>query len=155
MANVYIALSHQQPMRWVSLLFGLIMFVWSSVFRFMHHKPENRGAYIDNQKCPFCEVVKMYNGLHHCIPLVEVVKNIYGTSNLESRWESYASKKIYELLVLLVREGLAQIWTTCTTSPRPVLQMDGGRWRSLAWKWTIDTTGPWPVLPVEPDQKYR
>jgi hypothetical protein len=40
----------------------------------MHRKPENRGAYVDNQKCPFCEVVKMCNGLHHCIPLVEVVK---------------------------------------------------------------------------------
>jgi hypothetical protein len=29
---------------------------------------------------------------------------------------------------------LAQIWTTGTTGPRPVLPLDGGRWRSLAWK---------------------
>jgi hypothetical protein len=41
---------------------------------FMHHKPKNRGAYVDNQKCPFCEVVKMYNGLHYYVPLVEMVK---------------------------------------------------------------------------------
>jgi hypothetical protein len=36
---------------------------------------------------------------------------------------------------------LAQIWTTSTTGPRPVLPMDGGRWRRLAWKWTTGTTG--------------
>jgi hypothetical protein len=33
-----------------------------------------RTRYVDNQKCPFCEVVKMCNGLHHCIPLIEMVK---------------------------------------------------------------------------------
>jgi hypothetical protein len=43
----------------------------------MHHKPENRGAYVDNKKCSFYEVVKMYNGLDHCIPLVEMVKKTY------------------------------------------------------------------------------
>jgi hypothetical protein len=33
---------------------------------------------VDNQKCLFYEVVKMCNGLHHCVPLVEMVKkNIY------------------------------------------------------------------------------
>ena len=40
----------------------------------MHNSPENRGTYVDNQNCPFCEVVKMWNGLHHCVPLVETVK---------------------------------------------------------------------------------
>jgi hypothetical protein len=40
----------------------------------MHHKPKNRGAYVDNKKCSFCEVVKMCNGLHHCVPLVEMVE---------------------------------------------------------------------------------
>jgi hypothetical protein len=29
---------------------------------------------VDNQKCPFCEIVKICNGLHHCVPLVEMVK---------------------------------------------------------------------------------
>jgi hypothetical protein len=86
------------------------------------------------------------------------LKNIYGTSNLGSRWESYASEKISvwttgttgpRSLVLPVREGLTQIWTTGTTGPRPVLPMDGGRWRSLAWKWTTGTSGgAWPEVPV-------
>jgi hypothetical protein len=40
----------------------------------MHHKPKNRRAYVDNQKCSFCEVVKMCNRPHHCVPLVEMVK---------------------------------------------------------------------------------
>jgi hypothetical protein len=40
----------------------------------MHRKPKNRGAYVDNKKCPFFEVIKMCNGLHHCVPLIEVVK---------------------------------------------------------------------------------
>jgi hypothetical protein len=35
------------------------------------------GAYVDNQKCPFCEVVKIYNGLHHRVPLVKMVKKTY------------------------------------------------------------------------------
>jgi hypothetical protein len=43
----------------------------------MHHKPENRGEYIDNQKYPFCEVAKMCNRLHHCVPLIEMVKKTY------------------------------------------------------------------------------
>jgi hypothetical protein len=43
----------------------------------MHHKPENRRAYVDNQKCLFCEVVKMCNGPHHCVSLVEMVKKTY------------------------------------------------------------------------------
>ncbi len=30
--------------------------------------------YVDNQKYLFCKVVKMCNKLHHCIPLVEMVK---------------------------------------------------------------------------------
>jgi hypothetical protein len=29
------------------------------------------------KKCPFCEVVKMCNGLHHCVPLVKMVKKTY------------------------------------------------------------------------------
>jgi hypothetical protein len=29
---------------------------------------------VDNQKCLFCEVVKMCNRLHHCVPLVEMVE---------------------------------------------------------------------------------
>jgi hypothetical protein len=33
--------------------------------------------YVDNQKCLFCEVVKMCNGLHYCVPLVEMVKKTY------------------------------------------------------------------------------
>jgi hypothetical protein len=40
----------------------------------MHHSLENRGAYVDTKKCPFCEVIKMCNGLHHCISLFEMVK---------------------------------------------------------------------------------
>jgi hypothetical protein len=48
---------------------------------------------VDTQKCLFCKVVKMWNRLHHCVPLVETVKNIYGTSNLESGWRSYASER--------------------------------------------------------------
>jgi hypothetical protein len=69
-------------------------------------------------------------------------KNIYGTFNLESGWESYASEKIYKLPV---RADLAQIWTT---GPRPVLPVAGRERHNFAWKWTTGTTGPWPVLPV-------
>jgi hypothetical protein len=29
---------------------------------------------VDNQNCPFYEVVKMWNGPHHHIPLIEMVK---------------------------------------------------------------------------------
>jgi hypothetical protein len=34
----------------------------------------NRKNWVDNQKCPFYKVVKMCNGPHHCIPLVDMVK---------------------------------------------------------------------------------
>ena len=61
----------EDPMRWVSLLFS---FVCLSVFRFMYHYQKWGGAYVDNQNCPFCEVIKIWNILHHCVPLVEVVK---------------------------------------------------------------------------------
>ena len=53
-----------------------------------------RDIGVDNQNCPFCKVVKMWNGLHHCVPLVETVKNIYGTSNSESGRSSYATEKM-------------------------------------------------------------
>jgi hypothetical protein len=143
-----------QPMRWVSLLFGLIMFVWSSVFRFMHHKPENMGAYVDNQKCQFCEVVKMCNRLYHCVPLVEMVKKHIWNVQFRVRMRELCLRENVWTTgprspVLPVREGLAQIWTTGTTGPKPVLPIDGGRWRSLAWKWTTGTTGgAWPEVPV-------
>jgi hypothetical protein len=42
------------------------------------------GPSVDTQKCLFCEVVKMWNRLYHCVLLIEMVKNIYGTSNSES-----------------------------------------------------------------------
>jgi hypothetical protein len=61
-------------MWWVSSLFG---FVWLSVFRFMHHSPENREAYVDNQNCSFYKVIKMWNRLHHCVSLIEMVKKTY------------------------------------------------------------------------------
>jgi hypothetical protein len=32
---------------------------------------------VDTKNCPFCEVIQMWNGLHHCIPLVETVKKTY------------------------------------------------------------------------------
>jgi hypothetical protein len=39
------------------------------------HKPHlKQGACVDNENWPFCNVVKKYNGLHHCIPLVLMVK---------------------------------------------------------------------------------
>jgi hypothetical protein len=42
----------EQPMRWVSLLLSFYcVLAQLSVFRFMHHSPENRGAYVDTQKC--------------------------------------------------------------------------------------------------------
>lgn len=34
-------------------------------------------------KLGFCKVARMHNGLHYCVPLVEMIKNIYRTSNLE------------------------------------------------------------------------
>jgi hypothetical protein len=39
----------------------------------------NNGS-VANQNCLFFEVIKIWNGLYHCIHLVEMVKNIY---NLE------------------------------------------------------------------------
>jgi hypothetical protein len=35
------------------------------------------GVIVLKKKCPFCEVVKMCNGLHHCVPLVKMVKKTY------------------------------------------------------------------------------
>jgi hypothetical protein len=35
------------------------------------------GAYVDTQKYLFCQVDKIWNGLYHCIPLVETVKKTY------------------------------------------------------------------------------
>jgi hypothetical protein len=146
-----------QPMRWVSLLFGLIMFVWSSVFMFMHHKPKNRGAYVDNQKCPFCEVVKMYNGLHYYVPLVEMVKKHIWNVQFGVRMRELCLRENIWTIgttgprspVLPIREDLAQIWTTSTTGPRPILLVAGGGRRSFAWKWTTGTTGgAWLVVLV-------
>jgi hypothetical protein len=52
------------------------------VWKFLEH------IIVDNQNCPFCEVVKIWNGLHHCVSLIEMVKNIYRTPNSEFRWSS-------------------------------------------------------------------
>jgi hypothetical protein len=35
---------------------------------------KNFSIFVDNQNYPFCEVVKIRNGPHHCVPLVEMVK---------------------------------------------------------------------------------
>jgi hypothetical protein len=74
MADVYIALSH-----WAADEIGIIAvrFVLTGVFMFMHHSPENSSAYVDNQNFLFYEVVKIWNGLHHCISLIEMVKKTY------------------------------------------------------------------------------
>jgi hypothetical protein len=78
----------------------------------------------------------MCNRLHHYVPLVEMVKkNIYGTSNLGSGWESYASEKMYELPVLPVRDHRYYRW----------MVVGGVVWHE----------NELPVLPVDPDRKYR
>jgi hypothetical protein len=143
-----------QPIRWALLLFGLIMFVWSSVFRFIHHKPKNRGYMLTTNNVHFMKLSKYVT--------------VFIIAFLSSRW---SKKHIWNVQfgvwmrelcirenvwttgttgprspVLPVREGLAQIWTTGTTGLRLVLPMDGGRWCSLAWKWT--TGGAWPKVPV-------
>jgi hypothetical protein len=111
-------------MRWVSLLFGLIMFVLSSVFRFMHYKPENRGTYVDNKKFLFCEVVKMCNGLHLCVPLVEMIKKHIWNVQFGGPEERVMPPRKYlsELPVLPVR----------TSGPRPELLVIGRGRHSLA-----------------------
>jgi hypothetical protein len=67
----------EQPMRWVSSLFSFIVFDLIKYFQVHASFTWKQDAYIDTQKCPFCEVVKIWNGLHHCIPLVETVKKTY------------------------------------------------------------------------------
>jgi hypothetical protein len=42
-----------------------------SVFRFMHHSPENREAYVDTQKCPK-EVLSIMNRVINILGMVEV-----------------------------------------------------------------------------------
>jgi hypothetical protein len=78
----------------------------------MHHKPKNRGAYVDNQKCIFCEVIKMCIGLHHCVLLVEMVKKTYMEHPIWGPDERVMSprKYLFGLPVLPVR----------TSSLRPV-----------------------------------
>jgi hypothetical protein len=135
------------------------MFVWSSVFRFMHHKPKNRRAYVDNKKCPFCEVVKLCNRLHHCVDFTIAFlsskwsKNIYGTSNLGSRWESYASEK-------------TSVWATSTSGPYfrsetnwrenelPVLLVQDRNFRWLAKEGVVLCENELPVLLVW-DRNFR
>jgi hypothetical protein len=147
-----------QPMIWVSLLFGLIMFVWSSVFRFMHHKPKNRGHVLTTKNVHFIKLSKCVTDFTIVFLLLRWSKNIYGTSNLGSGWWSYASDKI-------------SVWgpelPVCTSGLRPELPVGtgtsglrlellvvGGRRRSFAWKWTTGTSGLRPELPVKPDRNF-
>jgi hypothetical protein len=76
--------------------------------------------------------------------------------NLESRWESYASEKIYELPVLPVRDHRyyrsEQIWRRYEL---PVLPVRDRYYRWLAEEGTLLRENELPVLPVEPDWYYR
>jgi hypothetical protein len=60
---------------------------------------------LDNKKCPFCEVVKMCNRLHHCVSLVEMVKKTYMERPIRGPDERVMPPRKYlsRLLVLSVR----------------------------------------------------
>jgi hypothetical protein len=95
----------------------------------------------------------MCNRLHHCVPLVEMVKNIYGTSNLGSGRGSYASEKNiclgyqYFRSVLPVRNRnfrwLVEEGVVLCENELPVLSV-----RDQNFRWG-------PEVPVEPDRKFR
>jgi hypothetical protein len=144
-----------QPMRRVSLLFGLIIFVWSSVFRFMHHKPKNRGHMLTTKNVQFVKLLKCVTDFTIMFLLSRWSKNIYGTFNLESGWESYASEKIYELPVLPVRDHrYYQSEKVLRRYELPVLPV-----RDRYYRWMAEGGAVWreyelPILPVR-DQYYR
>jgi hypothetical protein len=110
--------------------------------RYYHHvsiikMAREHTRYVDNQKCPFCEVVKMCNRLHHCIPLIEMVKKTYMEHPIWGPDERVMPprKYLFRLPVLLVRDQLVRKWTTGTSGPWPELSMAGGGRHSLVWKW--------------------
>jgi hypothetical protein len=106
----------------------------------MHHKPKNRGVYVDNQKFPFYEVVNMYNRLHHCVPLVKMVKKTYmerpiwGPDERVMPLRKYINYQYYRFEI------------TGTTG----LRRFGVNMNYRYCRWMVV-----PVLPMEPDQKYR
>jgi hypothetical protein len=126
-----------QPMRWVSLLFGLIMFVWSSVFRFMHHKPEKHGYILTTKNVHFVKLSKCVTDFIIVFLSSRWSKKIYGTSNLGSGWGSYASEKISVWGPELPVRDRNFRWG-------PELPVVGGGRRSFARKWTTGTSGPRP-----------
>jgi hypothetical protein len=64
----------------------------------------------DNQNCLFYEFVKMWNGLHRCVSLIEMFKkNIYGMSNSESEWRSYAPSKMLRCQDFRPKSGLPTV----------------------------------------------
>ena len=92
----------EQPMRWVSLLFG---FVRLSIFRFKYHSPENRGHMLTTKIVYFVKLSKYEMDYIIAFLSSRWSKNIYGASNLESGWRSYATRKIAPLLAVLTQVG--------------------------------------------------
>jgi hypothetical protein len=105
---------------------------------------------VDNQKCPFYEVVKMCNGLNHCVPLIEMVKKTYMEHPIWSpdervmpprkcmNYRYYRSEKVwrrYELPVILVRDRYYR-W----------MVVGGAVWREN--ELPVVPVLPWPVLLV-------
>jgi hypothetical protein len=104
---------------------------------------------VDNQKCLFCEVIKIYNGLHHCVPLIEIVK--------KHIWNVQFGVQMRELCH---REN---VWTTGTTGLRspvlpsekvwcryelPLLPVQDWNYRWMAKGGAVWRENELPVLPV-------
>jgi hypothetical protein len=111
----------------------------------MHHKPENRRAYVDNQKCSFCEVVKICNGLYHCVPLVEMVEKHIWNVQFGVRMRELCLRENICLGHRYFRSETGtsggwrrkekiSVWATGTSGPRPELPVAGGGRRSFARK---------------------
>jgi hypothetical protein len=104
----------------------------------MHHKPENRGAYVDNKKYSFFEV-KICNGLHHCVPLVEMVKRHV--------WNAQFGVRMRELCL---QENICLGYRYF----RSILPVRDRNFQWLAEKNTVLRESELPVLPVR-DQNFR
>jgi hypothetical protein len=107
------------------------------------------GTVLTTKKCLFCEVVKIYNRLHYCVPLVEMVK--------KHIWNVQFMVRIRELC-LWENICLGYWYFRSETSWREneLLVLPVQDWN---FRWLVEEDAVWrenelPVLPVL-DQYYR
>jgi hypothetical protein len=121
----------------------------------MHHKLENMGHMLTTKNVYFMKLSKCITDFTIVFLPSRWSKNIYGTSNLESLRESYASEKMYELPVLSVRDHRyyrsEKVWRRYEL---PVLPVFDWYYRWLTEEDVVLRENELPVLPVL-DRYYR